>query len=79
MAIISPKPGSLAAIIRSYKSAVTKNARLIYAGFDWQFRFHDHIIRDDNECQRITNYIRNNPDNWEGVDLAGINNFDRDS
>ncbi|WP_303613427.1 hypothetical protein [Cyclobacterium sp. 1_MG-2023] len=33
MAIISPKPGSVSTIIRSYKSAVTKQARLINANF----------------------------------------------
>ena len=27
----------------------------------WQSRFHDHIIRNDAEYQRITDYIINNP------------------
>jgi REP element-mobilizing transposase RayT len=33
MSKISPKPGSISTIIRSYKSAVTKQARLINANF----------------------------------------------
>jgi putative transposase len=65
MSNISPKPDSLSAIIRSYKSAVTTFARKNHILFDWQTRYHDHIIRNDGEFQRITDYIINNPDNWE--------------
>ena len=64
MAAISPKPGSLSTIIRSYKSAVTKQARHIHADFAWQTRFHDHIIRTNDSFQRIENYIINNPSKW---------------
>lgn len=64
MAKISPKQGSLSTIIRSYKSAVTKNAREINSNFAWQPRFHDHIIRNEMEFERISNYIKNNPENW---------------
>jgi putative transposase len=31
---------------------------------NWQERFHDHIIRDEMEYNRIKNYIINNPKNW---------------
>lgn len=65
MAGISPKKGSLASIIRSYKSAVTKEARKIDPDFEWQERFHDRIIRDDQEYHRISNYINNNPQKWD--------------
>ncbi|MDA3906167.1 MAG: hypothetical protein PF484_08850 [Bacteroidales bacterium] len=65
MAMISPKPGTISTIIRSYKSVVTKNARLIDVDFGWQSRFHDHIIRNDGEYQRISEYIFNNPANWQ--------------
>lgn len=27
----------------------------------WQPRFHDHIIRDNDELNRIRHYIKNNP------------------
>ncbi len=64
MAAISPKKGSLASILRSYKSAVTKEARKIDPNFKWQERFHDHIIRNDPEYHRIANYIENNPLKW---------------
>ncbi len=31
---------------------------------NWQERFHDHIIRNDEEYHRIKNYIINNPKKW---------------
>ncbi|MFN8431072.1 MAG: transposase [Spirosomataceae bacterium] len=65
MAEISPKSGSISTIIRSYKSAVTKYARAIHADFEWQTRFHDHIIRDAGSFERIQTYIENNPLNWK--------------
>ncbi len=65
MAEISPKSGSVSTIIRSYKSAVTKYARAIHADFEWQTRFHDHIIHDAGSFERIQTYIENNPLNWK--------------
>ena len=65
MANISPKSGTISTIIRSYKSVVSKNARLIHADFGWQSRFHDHIIRNAQSFETIQNYISNNPLNWD--------------
>jgi putative transposase len=65
MAKISPKPGTISTIIRSYKSVVTKNAHFIHADFEWQERFHDHVIRDSESFDRIQNYIETNPANWK--------------
>jgi len=64
MATISPKAGSLSTVIRSFKSAVTKDARIIDAEFYWQSRFYDSIVRDDQSLVRIRQYIKNNPKNW---------------
>lgn len=64
MSSISPKKGSLSAIIRSYKSAVTRESRLLRSDFTWQSRFYDHIIRDDVSFQRISEYIIANPLKW---------------
>jgi hypothetical protein len=33
--------------------------------FDWQSRFHDHIIRSNDEYLKIADYILNNPNKWE--------------
>lgn len=56
---------NLASIIRGFKSAVTVAARTIDPTFQWQARFHDHIIRNDDSLQRITDYIRHNPERWD--------------
>ena len=65
MSNISPKSNSIATIIRSYKSAVTKHANRLKLQNGWQTRFHDHIIRNELEYQRITDYIINNPSKWQ--------------
>ncbi|TAJ12561.1 transposase [Marinilabiliaceae bacterium JC017] len=66
MAALSPKAGSLAAMIRSYKSAVTRWCKANGQGhFGWHVRFHDHIIRDKGEFDRIKNYIMRNVEKWE--------------
>lgn len=64
MAAISPKSNSISSIIRSYKSVVTKYCNQLELPFAWQSRFYDHVIRDDESFHRISNYINNNPANW---------------
>ncbi|MBU1822305.1 MAG: transposase [Bacteroidetes bacterium] len=71
MAKISPKAESVSVILRSYKSAVTKHANRLGFENGWQTRFHDHIIRDDAEYQRIADYIANNPGNWRDDKFYG--------
>ena len=56
---------TVSAIIGSYKSAVTKHANRLNIPFYWQSRFYDHIIRDENKLMTISEYISNNPMNWE--------------
>ena len=65
MAAISPKPNTISTIIRSYKSAVSKHATRLNLPNGWQTRYHDHIIRDDAEYQRISDYIIQNPSRWQ--------------
>jgi putative transposase len=60
-----PRPGSLSAIVGSYKSAVTRIARSRGFDFVWQARFHDHIVRNDESLSRINDYIQDNPVLWE--------------
>lgn len=63
---ISPKANSLSAIIRSFKSAVTKRARENgYNNFSWQPRFYDRIIRNEKELYQIRKYIQQNPLKWD--------------
>jgi REP element-mobilizing transposase RayT len=65
---ISPLRGpsqTIGAIIRGYKSSVTKQLGLL--DFDeklWQRNYYEHIIRDEQSYQRISEYIENNPVHW---------------
>lgn len=63
---ISPKSGSVSRIVQQYKTVCTKHIRLACPeiNFEWQSRFYDHIIRNENSFQNISNYIINNPKNW---------------
>jgi len=56
---------TISSIIGSYKSAVTRHANRLEIENGWQARFHDHIIRNHGEYNRIDNYIINNPKNWQ--------------
>jgi putative transposase len=56
---------TLSSIVGGYKAAVTKHANRLKFNFAWQPRFHDHIIRDEQSFQTISNYIINNPCNWQ--------------
>ena len=64
MAALSPRAQTLSTVVRSYKSAVTRHAHRLGLDHGWQARFHDRIIRNDAEYQRISNYIVTNPQNW---------------
>ena len=69
-----PKPGSqrfqnigkntISSIVGSYKSAVTKHANRLGYPHQWQKLFYDNIIRNNNDYQRISDYIVSNPENW---------------
>jgi putative transposase len=63
---ISPKSGSISRILGSFKSACSKHINLTFPDmdFDWQERFWDNIIRDDERYETVSNYIMNNPKNW---------------
>ena len=52
---------TISRIIQQFKGAVTKQI-----GWSiWQKSFHDHIIRDKEEYEKIWDYIEYNPFNWE--------------
>lgn len=55
---------SLSSIVGGYKSAVSKHTKRLGFDFAWQSRFYDHIIKDDQSFQRISDYIINNPLKW---------------
>jgi REP element-mobilizing transposase RayT len=57
---------TIGAIVRGYKSAVTK--QIHEWGFTdniWQRNYYEHIIRNEQSYQNISGYIINNPVNWK--------------
>lgn len=61
---ISPS-NTVGAIVRGYKSAVTKQLNQLHIGCEvWQRNYFEHIIRNDLAYQRISEYIKNNPAKW---------------
>ena len=63
MSSISPKPGSLSVVVRSYKSVVTKHAHKFDSHFSWQRGFYDNIICASGQLSRIRKYISENVQN----------------
>jgi len=61
------KPNSVGSIINQFKSVCTKRIQQIQPAISkiWQSGFHDRIIRDEAEFNRIQSYILTNPENWE--------------
>ncbi|MCF8460332.1 MAG: hypothetical protein K9G46_06385 [Flavobacteriales bacterium] len=55
---------NLSTIIRWYKGRATFEARKIHADFAWQSRFHDHVIRNEENHTKIRYYVLNNPLLW---------------
>ncbi len=62
---ISPKKYTISSIIRSYKSAISKDSKKINSLFYWQSRFHEHIIHNQEDLNKISEYIQYNPKNWK--------------
>jgi len=60
-----PQSKNLASIMRGFKSSVTSYAIKQGIGFNWQPRYHDRIIRNAAEHEKIRNYILSNPWNWD--------------
>jgi putative transposase len=60
---------SLWSIIRNIKSRVTKYANQHDIIFARQPLYHDHIIRNEQEYQRIKYYIQTNPQNRDNDSL----------
>ncbi len=62
---VSPSK-TIGSVVRGFKIGVTKwmrqNTKIYHV---WQRNYHDHIIRNPKEYDRISNYINNNPAQWK--------------
>ena len=65
MQTIANQQGRLSTMIGGFKQSVTRYANVNSISFAWQTRFHDRIIRDHDEMNRIAEYIENNVARWE--------------
>jgi REP element-mobilizing transposase RayT len=60
-------PASVGAVVGSYKSAVTRRInglRDTQGALVWQRNFYEHIVRDEDDFNRIQAYIEDNPRRW---------------
>jgi len=67
-----PKSGSLGAVIRGFKSALTRRinkGRGVSGVSMWQRNYWERIIRNERELEAIRRYILANPANWRKDDL----------
>lgn len=55
---------SIPSIIKLWKWNISKFAKRNDIVFGWQRSYHDHIIRNSWEYERIAYYITTNPENW---------------
>ncbi len=63
-----PQPGSVGAIMAGFKSAVTKRInemRQMPGEPLWQRNYYEHVIRNEDELNRIRQYINDNPAKWD--------------
>ena len=64
-------PRSIPTIVRSYKSAITKQINLLRqtpGESVWQRNYYEHVIRSEKDYEAIANYIYDNPLCWEKDD-----------
>ncbi|MGB3613957.1 MAG: transposase [Elainellaceae cyanobacterium] len=62
-----PTPGTLPTIVRSYKSATTRQINILRDSpgtLVWQRNYYERIVRDDEALHNIRRYIRANPRSW---------------
>ena len=72
-------PGTVGRIIQAFKSITTheytngvkQHGWLPFPGKLWQRNYWEHIIRNESELNRIHEYIKNNPAQWESDRLYG--------
>ncbi len=58
---------NLGAMVRGFKSAAGKRMNEIAntpGAAVWQRNYFEHVIRDDDDYNRITEYVENNPQRW---------------
>jgi putative transposase len=63
---------SIGAIVQNFKSISTRRIHSAGNNFNesiWQRNYYEHVVRDQNDFDRIIEYIENNPANWDNDEL----------
>ena len=63
-----PVSGSIPTIVRAFKSVTTRRINAIRGVSHtsvWQENYFEHVIRDEEQTNRIRRYIADNPARWE--------------
>ncbi|MFM7582385.1 MAG: hypothetical protein ACKO9F_06655 [Caldilinea sp.] len=74
-----PRGSPLHVVVGAYKSLVHRDALLmakrngLFLGCLWQRNYWEHVVRNDEELNKIREYIRNNPHTWEEDRLYKMN------
>lgn len=55
---------NISRVVRWYKGRCTFEMRKVHAGFLWQTRFYDHIVRNQSALENIKHYITENSKKW---------------
>ena len=62
----SDNQADLNQIVAQYKSGVSREVRTLFETDKlWQRSFHDHVIRDQKQYEKIWLYIETNPQRWD--------------
>ncbi|HTN68282.1 MAG TPA: transposase [Dysgonamonadaceae bacterium] len=57
---------TLSELMGAYKTTTSKKIHLLGNNdFAWQRSFHDHVVRNTASHEKITEYITDNPMNWD--------------
>ena len=74
--VSSPTLGQIVAYFKYQSTKYVNQYRDIAGTQIWQRNYYDHVLRDDIDLQRIRQYIRDNPMQWE-LDPLHPNNFSK--
>ena len=64
---LSPAPTPLSEVVRALKSFSAREINRLRNSPGvpvWQRNYYDHVMRDDEDLNRIREYILDNPANW---------------
>lgn len=63
--VVDKQRPTLGQVVRAFNAGTARLIRLAGGeGFVWQRNYYEHIIRDEADLNRITQYILDNPTKW---------------